>query len=635
MVLCQDEYVYQFHKGFYVDTAGVKHNGFIEIKNGNKINYMPFTNTKEQKIRLKEVEYISINSRNFVVLHNVSVRAEMGISNEKFKHVLSEEIIFGKIRLFKTNIVTSIHNQIELGVVISIGPLTYTKNLTSTGPAKHGEEFYFAKKDSEKEVQIKTGDKKFRGQMKLLIKDNEKCLKSIDLEQKNYYNLFEIIKYYNSEYDTENPYLETVELNLEITDSVYSEPNQLPKFIGGKSELLKLISDIEQPLYAKQNRIYGSVLTELILNKDGKVVQVKAIEKIGFGCDEKAVSIMERTQNTWIPAQNNGENVFSSIIIPVYFKPSNDGLDDKAKSYFKKGLKLYKNKSYKNAVTFFETATSINNNYIDAIYYRGSSYYQLGRKIESCKYLKKAFDLGLTGKDRAPVLAICDSNSTIESIKKLTVIDSTLYKKGFKYQDGAFSSFTEFKFNSPSITLKKVDSSKDEALGNIDSKTIYYLNEKKLEQKLKKREVWGYCLDGEVYVFTSKIIGFIKSLNESGYGVGIFSSRKVFLKIKSFGMLMITEAVEKQSYSYNDPNIGGTQTNTSYVVEDPIIIDYSDGKMYKNTVENFSHLLLKDSQLHKEYSLVQPKKKQKHMMFMFRKRFNERNPIYIYNSTYK
>ena len=213
---------------------------------------------------------------------------------------------------------------------------------------------------------------------------------------------------------------------------------------------------------------------------------------------------------------------------------------------------------------------------------------------------------------------------------KIATLDSVKYSKEFAFNSGVYRSFDEFKFNSPSLTLHEGEWSGEGS--NMDTNIIYYKDRSQLERKLKKRNVWGYCFKNEVYVFISNKVGHAKAIDENGYTSAVFSSRKLFLKIQDFGMIMTTEAIEKESFNAtpNPANNTYPQQRTPYLVEDPIIIDFSNGILYKNTVENFSYILARDKKLHQEFTAIKPLKKQKHMMFMYRKKFNESNPIYFY-----
>jgi len=58
------------------------------------------------------------------------------------------------------------------------------------------------------------------------------------------------------------------------------------------------------------------------------------------------------------------------------------------------------------------------------------------------------------------------------------------------------------------------------------------------------------------------------------------------------------------------------------------LIDFEGGKVLEFDISNTELLLMKDSELYEEYVQLSRRKK-KTLMFVFIRRFNERNPLYI------
>jgi hypothetical protein len=58
------------------------------------------------------------------------------------------------------------------------------------------------------------------------------------------------------------------------------------------------------------------------------------------------------------------------------------------------------------------------------------------------------------------------------------------------------------------------------------------------------------------------------------------------------------------------------------------LIDFESGKVLEFDVDNTELLLMKDSQLYEEYVQLSAKKK-KELMFVYIRRFNEKNPLFI------
>ncbi len=58
------------------------------------------------------------------------------------------------------------------------------------------------------------------------------------------------------------------------------------------------------------------------------------------------------------------------------------------------------------------------------------------------------------------------------------------------------------------------------------------------------------------------------------------------------------------------------------------IIDFETGKVMDFDLENTELLLMKDAQLYEEYVQL-PRKKKKELMFVYIRKFNEKNPLYL------
>ena len=70
------------------------------------------------------------------------------------------------------------------------------------------------------------------------------------------------------------------------------------------------------------------------------------------------------------------------------------------------------------------------------------------------------------------------------------------------------------------------------------------------------------------------------------------------------------------------------QSNMSRNEMKQYIIDFESGKMLEFDVENTELLLMKDNKLYEEYVQLSRKKKRE-LMFVYIRKFNENNPLYL------
>ncbi len=110
-----------------------------------------------------------------------------------------------------------------------------------------------------------------------------------------------------------------------IATSNFIQYERMPNFPGGEKEMIKFIkSNLKYPDMARKTGASGTVITNFVVQSDGKIRNIKVIRGIGSGCDEEAVRILQLMPN-WIPGEICGKMVSCSYTLPVRFvKPIED-----------------------------------------------------------------------------------------------------------------------------------------------------------------------------------------------------------------------------------------------------------------------------------------------------------------------
>ncbi len=109
-------------------------------------------------------------------------------------------------------------------------------------------------------------------------------------------------------------------IEKEDVDQIFSvvEESAAPK--GGYPAFYKFVGDkIKYPAQARRMGVEGKVFVEFVVNRDGSIVDVKAIKGIGAGCDEEAVRIVQSAP-AWTPGKQRGKPVRQKMVIPITFK---------------------------------------------------------------------------------------------------------------------------------------------------------------------------------------------------------------------------------------------------------------------------------------------------------------------------
>lgn len=121
-------------------------------------------------------------------------------------------------------------------------------------------------------------------------------------------------------------------------DEIYRMVSRMPLFPGceeaamGYSELRKcsekrlrefLHYNLKYPAQAVRNKTEGTVLIQFIVERDGRVSNIKIIQDIGDGCGQEARRVVEMMNNMtrrWTPGMQNGQlPVRVQYTLPVVF----------------------------------------------------------------------------------------------------------------------------------------------------------------------------------------------------------------------------------------------------------------------------------------------------------------------------
>jgi hypothetical protein len=131
-----------------------------------------------------------------------------------------------------------------------------------------------------------------------------------------------------------------------------------------------------------------------------------------------------------------------------------------------------------------------------------------------------------------------------------------------------------------------------------------------VHQTLNTNSVWGYCSNGALFVNWNKDFYRIPYIGRISHYVATQTVR-------------VDNFVDPYASYYSGM---GPTYETSKIVQN--IIDFESGKSYPFTLEIVQAFLLKDSVLFDEFNQLK-KNKKRQMMFLYIRRFNERNPLYL------
>jgi protein TonB len=103
-------------------------------------------------------------------------------------------------------------------------------------------------------------------------------------------------------------------------EEVFKSVEQMPQFPGGEAALMKyLASHINYPPIAAENNVQGKVIVQFVVDKTGKVGEVKVVRSVDKALDHEAVRVCQALPK-FTPGRQNGRPVSVWYTLPIQFK---------------------------------------------------------------------------------------------------------------------------------------------------------------------------------------------------------------------------------------------------------------------------------------------------------------------------
>ena len=111
-----------------------------------------------------------------------------------------------------------------------------------------------------------------------------------------------------------------VEAPKEVKEEIFRSVEQMPQFPGGEAALMKYLqSHINYPPMAAENNVQGRVVVQFVVDKSGKVGEVKVVRSVDKDLDKEAVRVCKSLPK-FTPGRQNGQAVSVWYTLPVTFK---------------------------------------------------------------------------------------------------------------------------------------------------------------------------------------------------------------------------------------------------------------------------------------------------------------------------
>jgi periplasmic protein TonB len=110
-----------------------------------------------------------------------------------------------------------------------------------------------------------------------------------------------------------------LEVPNEQTGDVFEVIDVPPEYPGGDMARQKFIAKhINYPKKAIKAGKQGTIIVQLVVEKDGSVSNVEAIKSFDEDCAQEAIRVVKLMK--WIPGRQKGENVRVRISMPIKFR---------------------------------------------------------------------------------------------------------------------------------------------------------------------------------------------------------------------------------------------------------------------------------------------------------------------------
>jgi hypothetical protein len=209
------------------------------------------------------------------------------------------------------------------------------------------------------------------------------------------------------------------------------------------------------------------------------------------------------------------------------------------------------------------------------------------------------------------------------------------YTPDFRFNDGIYLNFDMVKLNSPipkAKLLTSVDYNDREFFKKIlEIDKIYFYDNMGVRQEIDRNTIWGYARNGVLYIqiqenfnritFVGTICHFVADVttNDSRYNSPYGYYDPYYSPYNYYS------GYYSPYNSYYSPY---RQSNLSRTELKQYLIDFESGKILEFDIESTELLLMKDNALYEEYVQLSRKKK-KQLMFVYIRKFNDKNPLYL------
>lgn len=198
--------------------------------------------------------------------------------------------------------------------------------------------------------------------------------------------------------------------------------------------------------------------------------------------------------------------------------------------------------------------------------------------------------------------------------------DLIKFSPDFKFNEGFYINFEQVKTNSP-VPTARVITELDHTDPNfyneiLDGKRLSYFDDFGIRHEADLRNLWGFSRNGAIFIQIGDVFNRVTFIGSICHFVATITSYNTRYYDPYY-----YNPYSPYRYMYSPSNYSSSEMRQ-------FLIDFETGKVLDYNESNLEVLLMKDPELHDEYMGLR-KKKKKQLKFMYIRKFNERNPLYL------
>lgn len=204
----------------------------------------------------------------------------------------------------------------------------------------------------------------------------------------------------------------------------------------------------------------------------------------------------------------------------------------------------------------------------------------------------------------------------------------------FRFTDGIYMNFDQVKMNKPipkAKLLTSIDYNDREFFKKVlEMDKIYFYDGLGVRQEVARNAIWGYARNGVLNIQIQENfnrITYVGSICHFVADITTYDSRYYNSPYGYYDPYYSPYGYSNYYSPYNSyysPYQSGMERSELK----QYIFDFESGKILEFDQKNTELLLMKDTELYDEYVQLSRKKK-KDLMFVYIRKFNEKNPLYL------